>query len=115
MRACGDQRRTSEEEVVASMEGSARARAGRASPGLYHHSSGGSGRGDAAGSAHSLADHTDNPEFFLRTTVIDAAVGAGADGLFTSSDAQPVSRIRWQINEKVLLARLTYERIENTG
>ena len=61
-----------------------------------------------------LGDQTDNPEFFMRTTVIDAAVGAGSDGLFTSSDAQPVSRIRWQINEKVLLARLTYELVEDT-
>jgi hypothetical protein len=61
-----------------------------------------------------LVDQTDNPEFYMRTTVIDAAVGAGADGLFTSSDAQPVSRIRWQINEKVLLARLTYELVEDT-
>jgi hypothetical protein len=61
-----------------------------------------------------LADATDNPEFYMRTTVVDAAVGAGADGLFTSSDAQPTTRIRWEITEKVLLARLTYELVEDT-
>ena len=35
----------------------------------------------------------------MRTTVVDVASGAGADGLFTSSDAQPMVRIRWEITE----------------
>ena len=62
----------------------------------------------------SLADPSDDPEFYMRSTVVDVAAGAGADGLFTNSDAQPVSRVRWEITEELLLARLTYERIDNT-
>src|SRR5258706_11234700 len=54
------------------------------------------------------------PEFYMRTTVVDVDTGAGNDGLFTASDAQPVSIIRWEIAEKLLLARLTYERVEDT-
>ncbi len=61
-----------------------------------------------------LADKSDDPEFYFRSTVVDVAAGAGADGLFTNSDAQPVSRIRWEITEDLLLARLTYERIDHT-
>lgn len=61
-----------------------------------------------------LADRSDDPEFFMRTTVIDVDSGASGEGLFTSSDAQPTVRIRWEITEKLLLARLTYERIKDT-
>src|SRR5690348_14842294 len=61
-----------------------------------------------------IDDPSDDPEFFMRTTVVDAQAGAGADGLFTSSDAQPTSRIRFEITEKLLLARLTYELVEDT-
>src|SRR5262249_10948230 len=39
---------------------------------------------------------------------------AAQDGLFTSTYAQPVSRIKWQITEKLLIGRLTYERIEGS-
>ncbi len=62
-----------------------------------------------------LSDHADDPEFYARVTVVDAQAGAGNDGLFTSSDAQPTTRIRWDITEKLLLARLTYELVDNTG
>ena len=61
-----------------------------------------------------LADADDDGEFYMRTTVVDAAAGAGSDGLFTSSDAQPTVRIRWDIQQELLLARLTYELVENT-
>ncbi|MBI5499159.1 MAG: hypothetical protein HY907_02880 [Deltaproteobacteria bacterium] len=60
------------------------------------------------------ADPGDDPEFYMRTTVVDAAAGAGSDGLFTNSDAQPTVRIRWEITEDLLLARLTYELIEDS-
>jgi hypothetical protein len=62
-----------------------------------------------------LHDAADDPEFFMRTTVVDVAYGAGSDGLITSTDAQPTTRIRWEITENVLIARLTYERIDNSG
>jgi hypothetical protein len=61
-----------------------------------------------------LADPSDDPEFYMRTTLVDVSAGAGSDGLFTSSDAQPTTRIRWEITEKKLYARLTYELIQDT-
>jgi hypothetical protein len=56
----------------------------------------------------------DDPEFYKRGTVIDVSYGAGSDGLFTATYAQPVSRIRWEITEDTLNARLSYERINGT-
>ncbi|MBI4700642.1 MAG: hypothetical protein HY744_05680 [Deltaproteobacteria bacterium] len=61
-----------------------------------------------------LGDDSDNPEFYMRTSVVYAAVGAGADGLFTSSDSQPTVRVRWEISEELLLARLAYELVADT-
>jgi len=61
-----------------------------------------------------LQDAKDDPEFYMRTTVIDVGYGAAQDGLFTSTYAQPVSRIRWEVTEDYLNARLSYERIGNT-
>lgn len=61
-----------------------------------------------------LDDPSDDPEFYMRNTVIDVAAGSGADGLFTSSDAQPTARIRFEVTEQLLVARLTYELVENT-
>ncbi len=63
------------------------------------------------GELHSPAD---DPEFYARVSVVDAAVGAGSDGLFTSSDAQPTVRVRWEITEELLNARLSYELVEDT-
>jgi len=54
------------------------------------------------------------PEFYMRGTVIDVGYGAQQDGLFTSTYAQPVSRIRWEVTENFLNARLAYERIIGT-
>src|SRR5215510_14007586 len=61
-----------------------------------------------------LSDPSDDPEFYARVSVVDVDAGAGSDGLFTNSDAQPTMRIRWEITEELLIARLTYERIEST-
>lgn len=61
-----------------------------------------------------ITDPSDNPEFYLRATVVDVAAGADSDGLFTSSDAQPTTRVRFEIAEKLLVARLTYERVNDT-
>ncbi|WP_437808198.1 hypothetical protein [Sorangium sp. So ce1078] len=62
----------------------------------------------------SLDDIADDPEFYMRGTVIDVGYGAAQDGLFTSTYAQPVSRIKWEITEHQINARLAYERIEGT-
>jgi hypothetical protein len=61
-----------------------------------------------------LVSTADDPEFYKRGTIVDVSYGAGASGLFTSSYAQPTSRIRWQITENTLNARLSYERITGT-
>ena len=56
----------------------------------------------------------DDPEFYKRGSVVDVAYGAAQDGLFTSSYGQPLSRVRWEITEDALNARLSYERISGT-
>jgi hypothetical protein len=58
-----------------------------------------------------LEDPSDDPEFYMRGTVVDVGYGAGSDGLFTSTYAQPISRVKWEITESLLNARLAYERI----
>ena len=62
----------------------------------------------------SFTDKTDDPEFYMRNTVIDVPYGAGQDGLFTASYAQPVNRVKWEIDETTLVARQTYERFQNS-
>ncbi|MBX3186345.1 MAG: hypothetical protein KF819_04985 [Labilithrix sp.] len=62
----------------------------------------------------SLDDPSDNPEFYYRTTVVDVSAGAGSESLFTSTDAQPTVRIKWEITETQLLARLAYELVDDT-
>jgi hypothetical protein len=61
-----------------------------------------------------LLDPSDDPEFYMRTTVVDVQAGAGSESLFTNSDAQPTVRIRWELSEKQLIARLAYEVIDGT-
>lgn len=61
-----------------------------------------------------LKNPDDDPEFYMRTTVVDVAAGSGAEGLFTNSDSQPVSRVRFEITEQLLIARLTYELVDDT-
>ena len=61
-----------------------------------------------------LQSTADDPEFYKRGTVVDVAYGAAQDGLFTSSYGEPMSRIRWEITENTLNARLSYERITGT-
>lgn len=56
----------------------------------------------------------DDPEFYSQGTLIDVGYGAGQDGLFTSTYAQPLTRVRWSITEDLLIARLAYERIEGS-
>jgi len=58
-----------------------------------------------------LASTADDPEFYYRATVVDVGYGDG-NGLYTSANAQTVSRIKWQIAEKLLIGRLTYQRID---
>lgn len=61
-----------------------------------------------------LQDPKDDPEFYLRNTVVDVPFGAEQDGLFTASYAQPLSRMKWEIQEGYLVGRQTHEHIANT-
>lgn len=61
-----------------------------------------------------LQSAADDPEFWTQGTLIDVGYGAAQDGLFTSTYAQPVARLRWQITEDTLLGRLAYERVAGT-
>jgi len=61
-----------------------------------------------------LSSPADDPEFYMRNTVIDVPYGASQDGLFTASYAQPLSRVKWEISETTLIARQTYEHIQNS-
>lgn len=56
----------------------------------------------------------DDPEFYSRGTLVDVGYGAGQDGLFTSTYAQQVSRVKWEVTETMLIARLAYERIADS-
>src|SRR5690348_13449381 len=61
-----------------------------------------------------LQDASDDPEFYSQGTLVDVGYGAGMDGLFTSSYAQPLTRVKWTITEDWLIARLAYERIQGS-
>jgi hypothetical protein len=62
----------------------------------------------------SLSDTADDPEFYMRGTIVDVGYGAAQNGLFQASYSQPVSRIKWEVTETLLNARLAYDRIEGT-
>ncbi len=53
----------------------------------------------------------DDPEFYSQATLVDVGYGAAQDGLFTSTYAQPMTRVKWTVTEDLLIARLAYERI----
>jgi hypothetical protein len=61
-----------------------------------------------------LKSTDDDPEFYMRGTIVDVGYGAAQDGLFTSTYAQPISRIRWEVTEDLLNARLSYERVQGS-
>jgi hypothetical protein len=61
-----------------------------------------------------LSATSDDPEFYMRNTVVDVPYGAAQDGLFTATYAQPLSRVKWEITEQMLIARQTYEHISDS-
>ncbi len=61
-----------------------------------------------------IQDPADNPEFWTQATLVDVGYGAAVMGLFTSTYAQPMARLRWQITEDMLIGRLAYERVEGS-
>jgi hypothetical protein len=61
----------------------------------------------------SLSDPTDDPEFYMGNRVIDEADGVG-QGFFMFQSVGSLARIKWEIQETKLIARLTYERIQDS-
>jgi hypothetical protein len=61
----------------------------------------------------SLSDTTDDPEFYMGTRIIDEPYGVG-QGFFMFQSVGGLSRIKWEIQESLLVARLTYERVQNS-
>jgi hypothetical protein len=61
-----------------------------------------------------LSNTADDPEFYMRNTVIDVPYGAAQDGLFTATYAQPMTRVKWQVTENALIARQTHERVTDS-
>lgn len=61
-----------------------------------------------------LSDPSDDPEFYMSNRIIDQPYGVGQDmALFQGLGS--FARVRFEIQENVLIARLTYDRIQNTG
>ncbi len=58
-----------------------------------------------------LQDSADDPEFYMQGTLVDVGFGATQDGLFTSTYAQPLNRVKFQVTENYLIARISFERI----
>jgi hypothetical protein len=60
-----------------------------------------------------LSDSSDDPEFYMGNRIIDEPYGIGLNGWLEQSLGS-IERIKWEIQENVLIARLTYERIQNS-
>jgi hypothetical protein len=61
----------------------------------------------------SLSDTTDDPEFYMGNRIIDEPLGVG-QGFWLFQSLGSLARIKWEIQETQLVARLTYERIQNS-
>jgi hypothetical protein len=57
-----------------------------------------------------LKDPTDDPEFYARAMVIDAGYGVSQDLVFTNT-INMVGRIKWSIEEDMLVGRSSIERV----
>ncbi|MBL9022670.1 MAG: hypothetical protein JNL21_10755 [Myxococcales bacterium] len=58
-----------------------------------------------------FVDTGDDPAFYARAVITDVGYGAAQDALFTSTYAQPVSVIKWEVTEDLLIGRIVYNRI----
>jgi hypothetical protein len=60
-----------------------------------------------------LSSPADDPEFYMGTRIIDEPDGLG-QGFWMFQATGSLARIKWQIEETILIARLTYDRIQNS-
>jgi hypothetical protein len=61
----------------------------------------------------SLSDPSDDPEFYMGNRIIDEPYGVG-QGFWMFQSVGSLARIKWEIQEDKLAARLTYERIQDS-
>jgi hypothetical protein len=61
-----------------------------------------------------LSDPSDDPQFYMGSRIIDESYGVGHDMALAQAYGS-VERVRFEIQENVLIARLTYDRIQNTS
>jgi hypothetical protein len=61
----------------------------------------------------SLSDPSDDPEFYMGNRIIDEPYGLG-QGFYMFQSVGALARIKWEIQESMLVARLTYERVQNS-
>ncbi len=61
----------------------------------------------------SLSDPSDDPEFYMGHRIIDEPYGVG-QGFWMYQSMGSLARIKWEIQETLLIGRLTYERIQNS-
>jgi hypothetical protein len=62
----------------------------------------------------SLSDPSDDPQFYMGARIIDVPYGVN-DAPALVQAIGSISRVRFEIQEKLLIARLTYDRIQNTS
>jgi hypothetical protein len=62
----------------------------------------------------SLSDPSDDPEFYMGHRIIDEPYGVG-QGFFLFQSLGGLARVKFEIQENVLIARLTYDRIADTS
>jgi hypothetical protein len=62
---------------------------------------------------NSLSDTSDDPEFYMGNRIIDEPYGVG-QGFFLFQSLGSLSRVKFEIQESVLIARLTYDRIQDS-
>lgn len=60
-----------------------------------------------------LSSPSDDPEFYYRATIVDVDYGDPRGGLFTAGN-ENIARVKFEITEDLLVARLTYERVVGT-
>src|SRR3974390_490362 len=61
----------------------------------------------------SLSDPSDDPEFYMGHRIIDEPYGVG-QGFWMYQSMGSLARVKWEIQETLLIARLTYERVQNS-
>jgi hypothetical protein len=60
-----------------------------------------------------LSDTSDDPEFYMGNRIISEPYGVG-QGFWMEQAVGSLARVKWEIQETLLIARLTYDRVQNS-